>query len=317
MTAAMGMRVPVTLITGYLGAGKTTLLRRIAAQSRMRLAMVVNEFGEIAVDSRLVQGKNIAMAELAGGCVCCSLSGEFSAAVEELVRAAAPEWIVVETTGAAEPAALAHDIRENMPAVRLDSIVTVVDADALVRFRSLGQTGREQIEIADVLIMNKADLAGESMSDALEAARALNPRAVVIEAERCGIDTGALFGIAPAEPGGAGGAKPHPRKAHESASSHFGYAADAVLEHDGLVRLFESLPPGIYRAKGFIRTGKGTFLLNYVAGRCELEDAASAGGASVGAGMLGLVFIGERAADAEPMVRARLDALRSAGAGGI
>ena len=317
MTAAMGARVPVTLITGYLGAGKTTLLRRIAAQSRMRLAMVVNEFGEIAVDSRLVQGKNITMAELAGGCVCCSLSGEFSAAVEELVRAAAPEWIVVETTGAAEPAALAYDIRENMPAVRLDSIVTVVDADALVRFQGLGQTGREQIEIADVLIMNKADLAGESMSDALEAARALNPRAAVIEAERCGIDTGALFGIVPAEPGGAGGAKPHPRKAHESAFSHFGYAADAVLEHDGLIRLFESLPPGIYRAKGFIRTGKGTFLLNYVAGRCELEDAASAGGGSVGAGMLGLVFIGERAADAEPMLRAKLDALRSAGAGGI
>ena len=73
------MKVPITIITGYLGAGKTTLLRRIADESGRKIAILMNEFGQIAIDSRIVEGKNIKMAELAGGCVCCSLSGEFEA----------------------------------------------------------------------------------------------------------------------------------------------------------------------------------------------------------------------------------------------
>ncbi|MCI0504187.1 GTP-binding protein [Candidatus Micrarchaeota archaeon] len=292
------MKVPVTIITGYLGAGKTTLLQRIAGESGMRLAIIINEFGEIAIDSRIVKGKNIVMAELAGGCVCCSLCGEFSLAVAELLEAAEPEWIVVETTGAAEPAALVHDIRENIPRVRLDSVVTVVDADAMARFPSLGATGREQIELADIIIINKADLIDEeALARVRRAVAGLNGRAVVMEAERCGIWTGALFGI--------GRNAPAPeRKAHHVEFRHFGFAAKDVLEHGPLMRVLETLPSGIYRAKGFARTDRGCFLANYVAGRLELEERECS--------MTELVFIGIDAEKCQDGVIRSLEAVPAA-----
>src|SRR5512132_169173 len=96
-------RTPLTVITGPLGSGKTTLLRHIVATVPQRLAILMNEFGEIAIDSKIVLGKNIRIAELGGGCVCCSLLGEFEAAVDEILATVAPDLLVVETTGMAEP----------------------------------------------------------------------------------------------------------------------------------------------------------------------------------------------------------------------
>src|ERR671931_87121 len=138
----MRPRTPITLITGPLGSGKTTLLRHILATQRGKIAIVMNEFGEIAIDTRVIQGKNVRIAELGGGCVCCSLLGEFEAAVTEVIDTVHPDLIVVETTGVAEPDALMFDIHENVPQVRLDGVVTVADADALARYPRLGQKGR-------------------------------------------------------------------------------------------------------------------------------------------------------------------------------
>src|SRR5688500_15443255 len=99
-------RTPLTVITGPLGSGKTTLLRHMVTTVPRRLAILMNEFGEIAIDSKIVAGKNVHMAELGGGCVCCALLGEFEAAVHEILATVAPERLVVETTGVAEPDAL-------------------------------------------------------------------------------------------------------------------------------------------------------------------------------------------------------------------
>src|SRR5512143_3058680 len=190
------MNVPVTIITGYLGSGKTTLLRRIVDESGKRIAILMNEFGKIAIDSRIVEGKNIQMAELDGGCVCCSLSGEFEAAVAEILEKVKPEWIVVETTGVADPTSLAYDVMESIKGVRLDAIVTVVDCDSLVRFPSLGHTGREQIELADVLVMNKIDLVDDrTIEGAREVVGRINGRALMIETVECEFDTDILFGV--------------------------------------------------------------------------------------------------------------------------
>jgi len=258
-------RVPVTVITGYLGAGKTTLLRRIAESAEKRIAIVMNEFGEIAIDSRVFEGKNIKIAELAGGCVCCSLSGEFGLAVAELLETAAPDWIVVETTGAAEPAALAYDIRESIAGIKLDAIVTVVDADSMARFPSLGHTGREQIELADILILNKIDLIPkETLEKVKEIVKSLNGRAVMVDSERCGIDTGILFGVERREI-----AKKH--KLHKVEFEYFDYVSDGVLDNERFVRFLEKMPKEIYRCKGFVRTDRGRYLVNQVAGRYEME----------------------------------------------
>src|SRR5438270_14070985 len=110
----MRARVPMTLITGFLGSGKTTLLRHILAQTPQKLALIVNEFGELAIDSKVLEGKNVRMTELAGGCVCCSLIGEFDAAIDEILETVKPERIVVETTGLAEPESLLSNVQEDL-----------------------------------------------------------------------------------------------------------------------------------------------------------------------------------------------------------
>lgn len=128
----------------------------------------MNEFGEIAIDSKIIAGKNISMADLGGGCVCCSLLGEFEAAVNEIIDTVDPDIIVVETTGVAEPDALVFDIQESLPRVRLDGVVTVIDADAMVRYPRLGHVTRIQIEVADAILLNKVDLVPESDLKAID-----------------------------------------------------------------------------------------------------------------------------------------------------
>ena len=109
----MSPRTPITLVTGPLGSGKTTLLRHILATRPARIAIVMNEFGEIAIDTKVIQGKNVRIAELGGGCVCCSLLGEFEAAVNEIITRVAPEIIVVETTGWPSPRRLCSTFRKH------------------------------------------------------------------------------------------------------------------------------------------------------------------------------------------------------------
>ena len=82
---AVKARTPIGLITGSLGSGKTTLLRKILGQPDRRYAVLMNEFGELPIDSEVIRGTNVEIAELVGGCVCCSLTGELEAAVEEIL----------------------------------------------------------------------------------------------------------------------------------------------------------------------------------------------------------------------------------------
>src|SRR5215510_8886878 len=199
----MQPRTPITLITGPLGSGKTTLLRHILAVQPGKIAIVMNEFGEIAIDTKVIEGKNVRIAELGGGCVCCSLLGEFEAAVNEIIEKLAPERTVV-----AEPEALVFNIQEALPRCRLDGVVSVIDADMLIRFPELGHTTRLQIEGADILLLNKIDLIEPGQIDPLETKlRQINPTAAIVRTERCWIDSELLFGIGrqrkigPGEPG--------------------------------------------------------------------------------------------------------------------
>ena len=160
------------------------------------MAIVVNEFGEIAIDTKVLEGKNVRIAELGGGCVCCSLLGEFEAAVNEIIDKIAPERIIVETTGLAEPEALVFDIQEALPQCRLDGVVSVIDADMLVRFPEIGHTTRLQIEGADILLLNKIDLVQPVQIGPLETKlREMNPTAAIVRTERCRVDPELLFGI--------------------------------------------------------------------------------------------------------------------------
>jgi len=288
----MAPRTPITLITGPLGSGKTTLLRHILATHPAKIAIVMNEFGEIAIDTTIIEGKNVRIAELGGGCVCCSLLGEFEAAVNEIIEKIAPERIIVETTGLAEPEALVFNIQEALPHCRLDGVVSVIDADMLVRFPELGHTTRLQIEGADILLLNKIDLVDAAQIEPLEAKlREINPAGAIIRTERCRVDPELLFGIAREKE------VAQPKHQHQLDFESFTFSSDKTFSRDCFERFAEGLPAKVVRAKGFVRFADGAQLFNFVAGRWDLEPFE--------ANRTELVFIGEKiAAERDTIFRA-------------
>jgi G3E family GTPase len=290
------MKTPISIITGYLGAGKTTLLQRIIQQAEEKIAILMNEFGEIAIDSKVIEGENINMVEMAGGCVCCSLVGEFEAAVKEIIEKIKPDIIVVETTGVAEPDALAFDIEENIKDVRLDSIITVVDCDAIIRFPNIGHTGVAQIEMADIIILNKRDLVtDEQLEEVEQTIRGFNQKAIIFKAVHGNVNTRLLFGL---EVERALQKKEH--KEHLGDMEFFVYEYEGSLREAGFKEFADMLAENIYRSKGFVLLdGKG-FLWNYVAGRWSLEE--------FNAEKTQLVFIGKNALEVKDQI---INSLRS------
>jgi G3E family GTPase len=290
----MQPRTPITLITGPLGSGKTTLLRHVLATQPEKIAIVMNEFGEIAIDTKVIEGKNVRIAELGGGCVCCSLLGEFEAAVNEIMEKIAPERIVVETTGLAEPEALVFNIQEALPQCRLDGVVSVIDADMLIRFPELGHTTRLQIEGADILLLNKIDLIEVAQIEPLETKlREINPNAAIVRTNRCRIDPELLFGI------GRERKIARLEHLHEHEFESFAFTSNKIFLRNCFEDFANGLPGSVVRAKGFIRFADGAQLFNFVAGRWELEPFEF--------DRTELVFIGRNLAADKQMIIQALD----------
>ncbi len=263
----MEARTPITIVTGSLGSGKTTLLRRILETTGRRLAILMNEFGEIAIDSRVISGRNVQMIELAGGCVCCSLTGELEAAVEEIIVTVRPELIVLEATGVAEADALVYEVEDNIPSVRLDGVVTIVDAYVTVKFPQMGYTTRTQVESADIILVNKIDLVtADELAQVEEQVRRFNSRATFFRSVRCDMDTSLLFGL------GIGKREAFTTPQHMGEFQSVVFTSGKVINRDRFSEFVECLPETVYRAKGFVRFDDGSSLFNYVAGRAELEE---------------------------------------------
>jgi G3E family GTPase len=288
----------MVLVAGGLGSGKTTLLRRLIDAADRRVAILMNEFGEVAIDSRIIEGRHIRMVELTGGCVCCSLVGEFEAAVGEILERARPDLIAVETTGVAEPDALILEVEDNLPRVRLDCVVLVADADVMVRFPHLGAVTRMQFESAHVVLLNKIDLVTPADAQTAEVRIAgVNPAARLMRTVRCDIDPGLIFGMGSA---GTVRSRPHPGRPSGPTPTSFTFLSPDPLDREAFEAFVEGLPAQIFRAKGFLRLGTEGFLFNYVAGRWDLEPFETEGNE--------LVFIGHGADGVRESV---IDSLRS------
>ncbi len=175
-------RIPVTILTGFLGAGKTTLLNYILKQQHgYKFAVIVNEIGEIGIDGGLIQNAQEEIVEMNNGCVCCTVRKDLVKGIQGLLKRGGFDYILIETTGIADPGPVAQtflNIPQLQQYVQLDSIITVVDAEQIGKQMVESETAREQVAMADFLLLNKTDLVEEARLAEVEAEiNAINPHA--------------------------------------------------------------------------------------------------------------------------------------------
>jgi G3E family GTPase len=192
--------IPTTVLTGFLGSGKTTLLNHILSRrDTQRVAVIVNEFGDIGIDGQLVIGAEEDILELNNGCICCTVRTDLTRAVANLLASGRTiDHILIETTGLADPAPVIQSfiLDETLrSSTELDAIVTVVDAEHIVE-QLHNEQAREQVAFADVILINKIDLvADRALDDLGSRLRSLNPLATIHRTRNCEVDLGRVLGV--------------------------------------------------------------------------------------------------------------------------
>ncbi len=284
----------INLLFGFLGSGKTTLVRRVLDErgGERPMAVIVNEFGEVGVDGDIIAGGNVNLVELTSGCLCCTLRGSLMSAVEELREKAAVEQIVVEATGVASPGDMLEDLNDSKIAHEIDvgPLVTVVDAPKFTRLQEmLGEFYEDQVENADVVVLNKIDLATpEELEEANAAVREINPDATLLFAEHGDTDLALLLDgpeselLAQMKAGTDGHRHRDHDHDHDHTSGHrhahapaesFVVDASGDFSRAGLVGGFASMPGNVWRSKGFLTVDGEPSLLQFTMGQLEIGSA--------------------------------------------
>ncbi len=192
-------KIPVVILTGFLGAGKTTLLNRIlTAPHGHRIAVVINEFGEVGIDHHLIVASEEEIFQMNNGCICCTVQGDLLRVLLQLVeRRETFDYLVVETSGLADPTVIVQTLLLD-ERIRLDfelqAVVTVVDGMHVEQQLGSHHEAREQIACADAILLNKTDLITPEEADALAARLGeLNPTARVNPTRNAEVDIGELL----------------------------------------------------------------------------------------------------------------------------
>jgi G3E family GTPase len=270
-------RIPALVLSGFLGSGKTTIVQRLLEDAKrrgLRIALISNELGELGIDRALLGGGDQLYVELEGGCVCCELSDDLLDTLSQLQKEVDPDRFVIETSGVALP----YDTQLNFwrkPACDFigdDMAVVVVNADQLREGRDLEGTFEDQVQSADLLILNKIDLVPEDERAAIEARlREIEPEAPCVSAIRGDFDLDLLFPPDLGEldrRGPAPKGRPHHHEQFETSEWNpaIGLSCAAIEAH--------LTNQSLLRAKGFAVTDEGIRLVQVVGRRIEITTPA-------------------------------------------
>nr|WP_249128598.1 GTP-binding protein [Bradyrhizobium lablabi] len=247
------------LVTGFLGAGKTTVVNHLLAHAEgRRIAAVVNDFGAINIDAELITGASDGVVSLANGCICCSLEGDLLRTLAALLRRdPRPEFIVIETSGVADPADIVRNLMDPLiwQEAPLETVLCVLDATTRAETLNDDALLRSQLRAADVVALNKVDLADAvTRAQLRDAARALRPAAVVVDALHGEVPTALLFPVdadrvpAPREVG--------PRRPAADSFETLSWTSDRPVSLPRLQQAIGLLAPKLARAKGLFETAE-------------------------------------------------------------
>lgn len=268
------MPVPTHLITGFLGVGKTTAILDLLARkpANEKWAVLVNEFGQVGIDGATLSRGGVAVREVPGGCICCTAQLPLKVALTKLLREVRPDRLIIEPTGVGHPAGIIDALRDAALAPYLDliNVITLVDPRqfAEARFAAM-ETYRDQLNLADVLVANKSDLATvEQINNLLAHAAAMYPPKLrVAQTERGRLDP-AWLGLSALQHG-------VPEAPHGEAAdfSSCGWVFDSATVFDAkrVQALFRrwSSDAALLRAKGVLRVGRDWRRYDLAGGQVE------------------------------------------------